>query len=292
MQKLTYINAYGESLIFGAEPPVLLRSVSGLGRPEAKVIKTQGAYQAGEMFSRLQLPARYVQVQFDIPPLVSREAMYEQRMRIERILSASRSMRGDEIGTLVYENDAGAWLARAVPEGSISYGKRFKDGITTSKMSFYCPDAYLQARESNKASMRMGDGSFALPTTLPVRLGSRKFRTSLVNSGTADAPMTITIYGTGEMPTIVNHTTGAKIVVSRVIATGERLIISTDPQNLVCELHSADGSIEDAFGYLDPSIAVSGFLLIPGSNDVEYMPSVVSTDSRVEITWHSYFEGV
>ena len=59
MQKITYINAYGERLVFGGEPPVLLRSVTGLGRTDAAIVKAQGAYQAGEFFSRLQLPARY-----------------------------------------------------------------------------------------------------------------------------------------------------------------------------------------------------------------------------------------
>ena len=50
--------------------------------------------------------------------------------------------------------------------------------------------------------------------------------------------------------------------------------------------------MEDAFGYLDPSIAVSAFVLAPGDNEVEYVPSVTSRQSRVEIAWHAYFEGV
>ena len=292
MQKITYINAYGERLVFGGEPPVLLRSVTGLGRTDAAIVKAQGAYQAGEFFSRLQLPARYVQVQFDMPPQESREAMYRERMRMERILSAGRSVRNGELGTLIYENDAGAWVTRAAMDGTIAYGKRFLNGITTSKLTFYCPDAYLKEREGRSAQLRMGDGGFSLPMRFPVRLGSRRFKGTLTNDGTADAPIEITIYGTGETPAIVNHTTGARIVVSRVVANGERLVINTDPQKLTCVLHKADGSTEDAFGYLDPSIAVSAFVLAPGDNEVEYVPSVTSRQSRVEITWHSYFEGV
>lgn len=292
MQRITYTNAYGESLVFGGELPVLLRSVSGFGRPDGKIVKTQGAYQAGEMFSRVQIPARYIAVQFDVPPLESREALYRLRMRMERILSAGRSARGGEMGTIVYENDAGAWVTRAVPEGTIAYGKRFRDGMATSKLTFYCPDAYLKSQEISLAQMRMGEGGFSLPAKLPVRLGARRFRAELVNSGTADAPMEITIYGTGETPALVNHTTGARLVISRVIANGEKLVVHTDPQALRCELHAADGSVEDAFGYLDPSIAVSAFLLVPGSNELEYAPSVASGGSRVEIRWRSTFEGV
>ena len=54
----------------------------------------------------------------------------------------------------------------------------------------------------------------------------------------------------------------------------------------------ADGETQDAFGYLDASVAVSAFLLSPGVNEVEYVPSVASGGSRMEISWHSRYEGV
>ena len=53
-----------------------------------------------------------------------------------------------------------------------------------------------------------------------------------------------------------------------------------------------DGKEEDAFGYLNPSLAISAFVLIPGTNLVEYRPNVPSLDSRVEIAWQSCYEGV
>lgn len=292
MQKVTYINAYGESIVFGAQAPVLLRSVSGFSRPDAAVILTQGAYQAGAMFSRIQLPARTVDVQFDILPQESREALYRERMRIERVLSASRSEKDGEIGTLVYENDAGSFMARAVPDGAIAYGKRFQNAMAANRLSFLCPDAYLQGSAISAQMLRMSEGSFTLAASLPVRLGSRKFRVEAVNEGTAAAPLDITIYGTGETPTLINHTTGAQIVIERKIATGERLIIHTDPQALSCVLVHENGETEDAFGYLNPAAAVSAFMLVPGANDVEYLPSVASTGSRVELVWRARYEGV
>lgn len=292
MQKVTYVNAYGESVVFGREPPVLLRSVSGFSRPDASIVSTQGAYQAGVSFRRIQMPTRSVQVQFDILPQESREELYKERMRIERVLAGGRAMKDGKLGLLIYENDAGRWQIDAVPDGTVSYGKRFLNAVAQNKVNFLCPNPYLRSGEAQIAQMRMGSGGFALPARLPVKLGSRRFRTTLNNDGTAEAPMTITIYGTGETPTLVNHTTGAKVIVSSTIATGERLVIHTDPAALVCELHKEDGTTEDAFGYLDPSVAVSAFLLAPGANDVEYMPSVASTGSRVEIAWRSCYEGI
>lgn len=292
MQKITYVNAYGERVVFSGEPPVLLRSVSGLSRPELEVVSAQAAYRAGAMISRIQLPMRRVQVRFDILPQESRDAFYAQRMQIERVLSGSRAMREGQTGVLVYENDAGKWETQAVPEGGITYGKRTGNAAADNCAAFVCPDPYLFSGEVDSVQMRMGSGNLTLPTVLPIRLGSRRFTAALVNRGTADASVTLTIYGTGEAPKVINHTTGAGIEISRQIAMGEKIIICTDPKALSCTLVRKDGSREDAFGYLNPSLAVSAFVLIPGTNEVEYVPSVVSTGSCVEMTWQSCYEGV
>ena len=212
-------------------------------------------------------------------------------MRIERVLSAGRCAQGGAIGLMIYENDAGAWIAGAVPDGAVSYGKRFRNGFVNNRLTLYCPDAYLQDRIEQSAQMRMGQSGLVLPAALPVRLGARRFRLALTNEGTADAPVTMVLHGTGETPTVVNHTTGARIVVSRTVSEGEQLVICTDPRNLSCRILRADAE-EDAFGYLDPSAAVSAFLLAPGVNDVEYVPSAVSLGSRMEIRWRSCYEGV
>ena len=292
MQKITYVNAFGESVTFSGEPPVLLRSVSGLSRPDVEVVSTQAADQPGAMIGRVYLPVRRVQVRFDILPQESREAFYAQRMQMERVLSGSRALREGKTGTLIYENDAGKWRTEAVPEGGVMYGKRVGHAAADNTAAFFCPNPYLLSDTVDSAQMRMGSGDLLLPTRLPLRLGSRRFRAELVNRGTSDAAVTMTIYGTGETPEVINHTTGARIAVSRRIAVGEKLVICTDPRALSCTLMRGDGSEEDAFGYLDPSLAVSAFVLIPGTNAVEYRPSVASTGSRVEIAWQSCYEGV
>lgn len=292
MQKVTYVNAYGESIEFAAEPPVLLRSVSGFSHADAQIVSAQGAYQAGSTVQRLQLQARSVQVQFDILPQESREAFYRERMRVEQVLSVGRCMRDGKMGCLIYENDAGAWRTDAVVDGGIHYGKRFLHAAAGSRVSFLCPSPYLLSCEEQVSQMRMGQSGLTLPLSLPVMLGMRRFRTVLANSGTADAPVTLTLYGAGELPRLVNHTTGAELIVGRAIPSGAKLVVHTDPQALSCVLYGADGAGEDAFGYLDPSVAVSAFVLVPGDNDVEYAPGEISADSRVDIAWRSCYEGV
>ena len=292
MQKITYINLYGESVVFGQETPMILASVSGLSRPSGKLITSQGAYQSGQTIYRAQLAARKVAVTFNVFGAGTREALYKQRERLEHVLSYSRCVRDGKCGQLLYENDSGAWVINAVPDGSITYGKRFLNSFPNCKVSFTASGAHLRSQLPKSAVMRMGNGGFRLPTTLPIKLGTRLFRSSLVNAGTVDAPVEITIYGTGETPRIVNHTTGAEIIINHVIETGSRIVINTDPDDLSCVLIDGSGKETDAFGYLDASIAVSAFLLVPGTNDVEYIPSVPSTGSRVELKWRTLYEGV
>lgn len=292
MQKLTYINLYGEALVFGRESPVILSNVTGLSRSSGKLITSQGAYQNGQTIHRAQLAAKKIVVTFNVYGCADRTAMYQQREKIERVLAYNRCVKDGKCGTLIYENDAGAWMMDAVPSTSVTYGKRFLNCMPNCKVTFTGAGAYLRSQRAKGAVMRMGAGGFSLPTALPIALGTRLFTSELRNEGTADSPVEITIYGTGEAPTIVNHTTGAQIIVNRAIEEGGRLVINTDPDALSCVLIHADETQEDAFGYLDAQTAISAFLLQPGTNNVEYMPSVPSTGSRVEIAWRAMYEGV
>lgn len=292
MQKITYINLYGEAVVFGNESPLILASVSGLSRPSGKLITAQGAYQSGQTIYRAQLAARKVSVTFSIFGCGTRKELYERRAWVEHVLAYGRCVRDGKCGQLIYENDAGAWIMNAVPEGAVTYGKRFLNSMPNCKVSFTAAGAYLKTRIAKNRTLRMGSGGFTLPTTLPIRLGTRLFAGEISNDGAVDAPMMITIYGTGETPKLVNHTTGAQLIVGTPIATGSRLEINTDPDELSCALVGPDGTKTDAFGYLDPSVAVSAFLLAPGMNRIEYMPSVPSRGSRVDIAWRTAVEGV
>lgn len=292
MQKITYVNLYGETAVFGRETPLILSGVTGLSRAGGKLITSQGAYQDGQTIYRAQLEARRVDVTFSLYGCADRAQMYQRRAQLERVLSYGRCVRDGRCGQLIYENDAGAWIMDAVPSSAITYGKRILNVLPGCKVAFAAAGAYLRAQSEKHMTLRMGAGGFMLPSALPIQLGTRLFSGELMNEGTADAPVRMTIYGTGESPEIVNHTTGARIIVDHLIETGTRLVISTDPDNLSCVFVDEAGNETDAFGYLDADTAISAFLLAPGTNDVEYIPSVPSTDSRVEIAWNDMFEGV
>ena len=292
MQKVTYVNLYGEAITFSGDAPYILASVSGLSRSSGKLVTSQGAYQDGQTIYRAQLAAKKVAVTFNVFGCGTREELYKKRERIEHVLSYGRCVKDGKCGYLIYENDAGAWRMDAVPDGAVTYGKRFLNSLPNCRVSFTSAGAYLSSNTEETKTMSMGKGGLKLPTKLPIHLGTRLFETEIVNEGSVEAPVMLTIYGTGESPKVVNYTTGEQIVVNKIIETGSRLEIDTDPDKLSCVLIDEDGTQTDAFGYLDASMAVSAFTLAPGINNVEYLPSVPSMESRVDVRWRARREGV
>ena len=102
----------------------------------------------------------------------------------------------------------------------------------------------------------------------------------------------VTVEGNGETPALVNRSTGAALRLTAPLPVGERLTISTDPAALAVTLTHADGSEENAFGYLDPLSSVAAFGLRPGENDVEYVPVGDRSRSVIRVRWYDTFEGV
>lgn len=145
----------------------------------------------------------------------------------------------------------------------------------------------------SSALMAYSGSAFRFPMTFPVSFGNRKFSVTAVNTGQVDVPVAIEIYGSGEMPRLVNHTTGRSLQLSRLLAENEMLSINTDPNNLIVSVTNLEtGATESAFGYLTLDSALSVFTLRPGNNDLEYIPSFGGARSRVRVSWYGRMEGV
>ena len=291
MQKLTYINLRGEQLEMSSSPPYILHRLNGVEPTELQKTTTRGAMQQGETTRAILRNARIVDATLSIRQDARRD-MYMARAEAASLLALSACFDGEEMGRLIYENDAGTWWTYAVPETVMSGGSRARDNLLDMQMAFHCDSPYWFSLDEDYITLQMGDGSFELPFSFPIRFGRRDFSQTARNAGAVDAPVRITIEGTGEMPTLYNHTTGARITVARVIARGEQLIIDTDPTHLTVKVADASGQEENAFGYLDASLAITAFGLRPGDNLIEYAPSVVSNESRVTLRWHKRYEGV
>lgn len=291
MQKLTYVNLRGEQLEMSSFPPYILHSLAGMEPTDVQIMTTQAPEQNGATTRTVLRAPRTVEATISIRK-DDRADMYEARMRASAILAMNACISENQVGRLIYENDTGTWWTYAVPEVSLSGGSRARDNLIDMRAQFHCDSPYWFSMGEDYITLEMGDGSFTLPFSFPVRFGRRDFSRTARNTGAVNAPVHITIEGTGEMPTLFNHTTGGKITVSRVIARGEQLIIDTDPEMLTVKVINADDEEENAFGYLNSSLAVTTFSLRPGDNLIEYAPSVVSNESRVTIKWRTRYEGL
>jgi hypothetical protein len=290
LQSLTYINLTGDSIVFGGGPPYVLEHVKGLGKPAVKFATSRGVYQHGDTARSAMLEPRNIDFTFHIQGM-SREDLYQKREALQRLLAYERVFDGERQGRLFYENDYGRWWIPAMPEGP-DPERRVQNWLLQSKMTFRCSDPYWRDEAIHTLPLAMSDTSFRLPFRFPIRFGTRMFTGRAVNAGQASTPVRITIHGSGETPSLVNHTTGARITVSRPVAAGETLLINTDPQELSVAVCGLNGTETPAHGYLSLETPLVGFVLRRGPNIIEYLPNQPSNLSRVELQWSSLLEGV
>jgi len=291
MQKLTYINLLHQSITFGGEPPYILEHVKGLGKPPVNISTTRGAYQHGDTPRRILMEPRFVDLTFHIRG-ENRADLYQKRVELMDLLSFERAFDGKRQGRLFYENDYGRWWLHAVPEGP-DPEKRVMDWMLSSKLSFRCANPYWNDDKSIKMlALSMSAGGFSFPFSFPIQFGDRRFSGVAFNNGQAATPLHITIFGSGEMPVLVNNSTGAQLTVSQPIPGGSRLIIDTDPETLSVVMRDANGYEAPAHGYLTLDSPLSSFVLRRGENDIEYKPNQPSAQSRVELQWSERMEGV
>jgi len=289
-QRLTYINLTGDTIVFEGRPPYVLEKVKGLGKSKVKFNTSRGVYQHGDTTRGALLEPRNIDFSFHIQGM-SRSDLYQKREALMRLLAYERVFDGERQGRLFYENDHGRWWIPAIPEGP-DPDRRIQNWLIQSRMSFRCSDPYWRDEAIYTLALRMSDTSFRLPFRFPIRFGTRMFMGRAVNAGHSSTPVRITIYGSGETPSLVNHTTGAKITVSRPVAAGETLLINTDPEALSVVVRALDGTETPAHGYLSLETPLEGFVLRRGPNAIEYVPNQPSNLSRVELRWSSRLEGV
>ncbi len=293
MQRLTYTNILGESVTFEGAPPFVFESIRGTGPTENLVTTIEGYNQDGDNTYSLRKRHRIIDLTFHIDG-ASRADMYAQRQKLSGVISKTKAFSQDTgaRARLVYENDYGQWWTWAVPESGVSFDKRVRNFNYSVPVSFRCESPYWSAMAPGQTVLAYSGVGFTLPFQFPIQFGSREFAKTVENLGQVNTPVEITIEGDGETPAIVNHSTGAKILLTVPLPTGYSLYINTDPAWLAVTVTDPDGVQSNAFGYLDPATALTAFTLRPGQNDIEYLPGSTAAGSRITIRWYALYEGV
>src|SRR5690625_3793997 len=94
MQKVTYTNSNGESIVFSHHPPFILSKIEGLGDVEAEVQSQKSPYQDGETHIDTYLEPRFIEMEVSIVG----ENIEKHRRKLSRIMNPKLN------GTLIYEN--------------------------------------------------------------------------------------------------------------------------------------------------------------------------------------------
>lgn len=291
MQRLIYQNLLGEQAVFHL-PPYLLESVSGTQELQSDILTARGAYQHGDTTTGMLAQHREVEAAFALVAS-SRVQLYEARRRLCGVLAPQRALSPEgKQAKLFYENDLGKWWTYAVPMEGPTFGARKSNALLKGRLRFRCERPYWYAYTENRASFTYSGTGLALPASFPLMLGQRDYQQTVINYGHVSAPVRVAIVGQGEVPSLINLTTGARIELTQALPVGSTLYCNTDPAELSATVIDQDGATTSAFGMISVDRALSDFTLRPGSNELSYAPGGAQAKSSIYVRWFAPYQGV
>lgn len=135
-------------------------------------------------------------------------------------------------------------------------------------------------------------GGWTFPLKFPVQFESKAANNkNIINSGNAETPFIVQIYGACTNPVITNNSTGELIKVNKEIASGEILTIDTDIRSSAkVILTKTDGSTESAYHYIDIT-SVPFFQLQKGDNLLSYTNDAAAYNNVI-LRYYNRFLGM
>lgn len=262
MQKLTYINSQGESIVFSHRPPFLLSKIEGLGDVDAEVQRQKSPFQDGSTHIDTLLNERFLPLEISILGK-GREDISAKREQLSRVLNPKLE------GMLIYENGRVVREIKAYSEHVPKFPTDRGQNYQISLVSLICPTPFWQ--DINPEYIKLEDfiSNFHFSFHFPVRFASRGDSKNLMNNGDVPTPIKVTFKGEAVNPKITNLTTGEFIKVNRSIPAGYRLVINTEFGNKTVEIVAPDGVATNALGYID--LDSSFFELQVGENKFSFI---------------------
>lgn len=284
MQKVTFTNSRGESIVFDASGSFILSHIDGLGGPPADIKSTKSPYQDGSSFVDIQLAERALYITGAIMGF-TRADMYEKRRLLSRVLNPKLGQ-----GRLIYTNDYRSYAINAISDESPVIDDRIANNQKFT-ISFICNDPYFQDAEMATKALRSEVGGMKFPLKLPTRFALASYRGVFVNTGDVETPVEIRYKGPATNPIVENETTGEYIKVNCVLSATATLIISTEFGSKRVEILNADGTRTNVFHWID--LGSTFFQLQTGDNMLRYGSSQDSGQlpATVTVSWNNRFVG-
>lgn len=284
MQKVTFVSARGESVVFGTSGPYILESIEGTGGVPADIKSTKSPYQDGSSFVDVQLSDRQISIKGAIIN-GSREEMYARRRELVRVLNPKLGP-----GKLVYTNDSRSYAIYAISDESPIFNERHVNHQLFS-ISFIANDPYWRDENQTVKGLRFEMGGLTFPLRTPTQFAFSAYRGTFMNNGDVETPVEIRYQGPATNPIVESETTGEFIKVNYTLTEHDTLIINTAFGNKRVEVLNADGSRTNVFHWID--LGSTFFQLLPGKNVLKYGSDYDSDKQAATVTiyWHNRYIG-
>jgi hypothetical protein len=287
MQRLVYTNSRGQSLVLTNKAPFIV-SFSNLNQDVgADIQRTKAPYQDGTTYIDTLLNERAIS--FEITILTSDEhTLTENRQLLTQVFNPKlgEGLLHYEVAGVEREIYATVDGPPVFPSGRENRGKNYQKAIINLLChSPFWLDAY---QTSQQMSYLMGGLQF--PLALGTKFSDRTNKRTFMNNGDVPTSVNIDFYGPAVNPVVTNNTTGEFIQVNRTLAETDKLIINTEFGKKRVEIIRGDGSIENAFGWID--LDSTFFQLQLGANELQYESNDDSTKARVMISYKNRFLGI
>ncbi len=293
MERVTFINARGQSVELGNDAPYILTKVEGTGAVSTNIQRQKSPFQDGETYLGNTMEARSIPIEImllgeDI------EDMAEKRNELLQVFNPKLGQ-----GTLVYEFGNVKREITAISELSpiFPHAGDFKDTMQQGLIQLYCPDPFFRDLAEEKEEVAIWRAAFEFPLEIPmdegIEFGFREpsLIANIENAGDIECGIRVEFKALGTVvnPSLFNVDTREYIKINKTMIAGEILTVTTHFQNKRVDLNK-NGIASNAFNWIDLD---STFLqLSVGDNLLRYDADEGLDNLEVDIYYTQQYLGV
>lgn len=249
MEKVTYISDNGLFLVFDEIGPYLLSSIDtmGVGSIEDSDMSIGGIYNTYMSgYDQRSVPMEIAILGGERKGWFDLGGLQQMKIKLANTIDLNYQ------GTLVYENDTGAYALRGrfteIPAGFDRIGSNEKFSLTFQSTE------QPKWKERNERVVRMGAviGGLSFPLVIdPVfEFGTYTTTFVVINDTYDNLPVRIVVIGTAESVTITNESSGEYMQFNRSIDADQQLEVDTEKGTAVIKSAATGQVIENASHYL------------------------------------------
>lgn len=248
-EKVTYISDNGLFIVFDDVGPYLLSDVDtmGVGSTEDSDMSIGGVYNTYVTgYDQRSVPMEVAIMGGEKKGWFDFGNLQQMKQKLANTIDLNYQ------GTLVYENETGAYSLRGrfaeIPAGFDRIGSYEKFSLTFQSTE------QPKWKERSERVVRMGAviGGLSFPLVIDPNFTFGTYTTefAVINDTYDDLPVRVVVMGTAESVTITNETTGRYMQFNRAIAADQQLEVDTERGTAVVKSSVTGQKIENASHYL------------------------------------------